>query len=97
METRLPGFEKPQSDTEEPVYTCQVCDKPGTSWGKPGTLAGCCPYIRLMEGKIRTIYFGFIHEECRQEHWKKEIEKAANNGWLVPLGDGKYEVAPEYR
>lgn len=95
---RLPGLDGPRSTQEEqPSYTCQVCGKEGTAWGKPGTLAGCYPFFAMLDGKMRLVHFGFVHEECLREHWPTEIERAVGRGWLVPREDGKYEIAPQYR
>ena len=79
------------------VYKCEVCRKHGRSWGKPGTLAGCYPFFAQSNGKVRLTYLGFIHKKCLKEHWPKEIKRGVNLGWLIPKGDGQYEVAPQYR
>ena len=77
---------------------CAVCGRGGRPYGKPCTLAGCCPYIRLDEhGHVFTFYFGFVHQKCLKPHWKKEVDNAVKQGWLVPAEKkGTFRPAPQY-
>lgn len=77
---------------------CEVCGKPVRRWGKPGTLAGCHRYLALLDGKVRTIYFGAVHRKCDRLDWPRQVENAEKQGWFVPNPSGQgYVVAPEYR
>lgn len=81
------------------TYKCEVCGELSEEWGKKGTLEDCCPHIRLdSNGKVKTLYFGFIHLKCRVPHWQNEIDYAVKSGWLIlnPSGAG-YILAPQYQ
>lgn len=81
------------------TYECEVCGELGQEWGEKGTLEDCCPHIRLdRKSKLKTQYFGFIHQKCRVPHWQNEIDYAVKVGWLIPsLNDEGYAVAPQYQ
>ena len=85
------------SPRPEVLPECKVCGKPVEPWGIPGTLQGCHAFLSLHEGKVRTVYFGAVHEECQKEDWPRQVDDAVKRGWLIPTAEGKYEVAPAYR
>lgn len=77
---------------------CEVCGRPTRNWGKPGTLQGCHRYIALNnEGKLRTVYFGAVHKKCNATDWLRQLEEGVRQGWLIKVGDGRYQVAPQYQ